>query len=153
MFGKILSGAGTENMIVLDTWVQGFVDSPAIVYSQPDPKLVEENWKKELQTLGAPKMVGIFNFDSQPYSNSLKLQNNGPEIFHNALSMTPYCPEGETDQPSSGVEQLDTLDPKYMLFENHKYRYALDLCKTLTSLQAGENSEIPTQSEAILMFG
>jgi hypothetical protein len=153
MFGKILSGAGTDNMTVLDTWVQGFVDSPAIVYGQPDPKLVEENWKKELQTLGAPQMVGIFNFDSQPYSNSLKLQNNGPEIVHNALSMTPYCLEGETDQPSSGIEQLDTLDPNYMLFENHKSRYALDLRKTLTSLQPGENSEIPTQSEAILMFG
>ena len=153
MFGKILRAANTENSTVLDTWTSGFVDSPAIVYGQPDPKQVEENWKKELQTLGAPQMLGIFNFDSQSYSNSLRLKNNGPEMVHNSLELTPYCLPAEQDLASSGIEQLDTIDPNYMAFENHKTRYSLDLRDTLTSLKSGENNEIPTQTEAVMIFG
>jgi hypothetical protein len=76
MFGKaflnldaVLNDQSVDST-VHKTFGDGHIDH-AVLLDGDVPFDVEDNYKREIRELGAPSMIALFNFDSQPYSHSM----------------------------------------------------------------------------------
>lgn len=148
----------SKNSSVIETWTKGFIESPFIQYGEIDTKKVEENWVEELRLNGSPTVIALFNFDRQAKQNSLMLKNNSPVSQFKNLSLTPYCLDSESAASKypkvfSGVEQLDTTDENFMVFDNFSGRYSLDMRNILNTMLKGDKQDQTTETESVLLFG